>query len=79
MRPRAEPGQDQSGREAGGCGCGSGTYGRAVSGAGAVGVCARAVFTNYVTATPPAWAGKPWVVWSVFGGLLVLAVVLQML
>ncbi|MGW6951764.1 tetratricopeptide repeat protein [Streptomyces xanthophaeus] len=52
--------------------------GAAVSGAGAVAVCALAVFTNYVTATPPAWAGKPWVVWSVFAGLVVLAVVLQL-
>ncbi|MFG3349331.1 tetratricopeptide repeat protein [Streptomyces sp. NPDC048018] len=34
--------------------------------------------TNYVTASLPGWAGNPRLVWSVFGGLAVVALVLQL-
>ncbi|MFJ3926189.1 FxSxx-COOH system tetratricopeptide repeat protein [Streptomyces sp. NPDC090022] len=35
------------------------------------------VFTNYVTAKVPAWAENPWLVWTVFGVMVLASVALQ--
>ncbi|CAM5576539.1 hypothetical protein SPURM210S_07620 [Streptomyces purpurascens] len=57
---------------------GSARQGSFVAGAGAAVMVALAVVTNYVTTSLPGWAEDPRLVWGVFGGLAVIALVLQL-